>query len=163
MTQFEKIYLFNSLIGQNPAQAGTEEFFNQVSNQTSLILEEVNETLDAAINRDLVEVIDGVSDIMVTAIGLYQKLQLSGVDIGEALHQVCDNNLKKFHRDPEEANKTVKFYQDQGVETFVRFHKMEDGSEYFAVIRKEDGKLMKPYDFEPVDLSNIVVIDNGAK
>jgi hypothetical protein len=33
---------------------------------------------------------------------------------------------------------------------------MEDGVEYYAVIRKADGKMLKPHDFVGVDLSEIV-------
>lgn len=155
MTAYEKIFLFNTLIGHEGIQPDSEEFWTQIRNQTERVVEEVNETLDATIDQDMLELIDGVADIMVVAIGLYQKLQLCGVDVAEALERVCDNNLTKFHETEDHANETVKFYQDLDIETFVRLVTMEDGVEYFGVIRKSDGKLLKPHDFVGVDLTDI--------
>lgn len=165
MSAYDKIYLMNTLIGHQPIEPNTEEFWKQIRSQTELVLEETKETLDAAIDEDPLELLDGVADIMVTAIGLYQKLILSGYETPEALDRVCDNNLTKFHRDPEEANKTVEFYTEKGVETFVRLVTMQDGTEYYGVINKESGKLLKPYNFVGVDLTDLAdsVIENWGR
>lgn len=155
MTNFEKIYLFNTLCGRQAPLPNSPQFYVHVSNQASRVLEEVQETIDDSLDENLLGVIDGVADVMVTALGLYQQLQRCGVDVEEALSRVCDNNLTKFHRDPEEAQKTLEFYQKQNIETFVRMIKLEDGEEYYGVLRKSDQKLLKPYDFKSVDLFDI--------
>ncbi|QDP60412.1 MAG: hypothetical protein GOVbin1096_40 [Prokaryotic dsDNA virus sp.] len=156
MSAYDKIYLMNTLIGHQPVEPNTKEFWEQIRSQTELVLEETKETLDAAIDEDPQELLDGVADIMVTAIGLYQKLILSGYQTPEALERVCDNNLTKFHRDPEHANETLEYYKEQGIETFVRLVTMQDGTEYYGVINKESGKLLKPHDFVGVVLSDLV-------
>lgn len=157
MTPYEKIHLMNTLIGHKGVNPESSEFWKQIRNQTERVVEEVEETLDAAIDEDALELLDGISDIMVTAIGLYQKLQQCGYPVDEAFNRVCDNNLTKFHKDPNEANKTVEFYKNQGVETFVRLIRLESGEEFYSVIRKSDGKLLKPYNFEPVDLLDLAM------
>lgn len=158
MTPYEKIYLMNALMGhqQEPFTGDVEKFWKQMDQQANLVNEETTETLDAIIDRDLEGFAKEVADVMVVAIGLYQKLHDAGINMIDVLDKVCDNNLEKFHRDSEHANETVKFYQDQGVDTFVRVVVMEDGQEYFAVIRKADNKMMKPHDFEKLLLSNLV-------
>lgn len=154
-TAYEKIYKMNSLIGHRGGQPNTSEFWSQIRNQTERVVEEVNETLDAAIDEDTVGMLDGMSDILVTAIGLYQKLAQFGYPVEEALERVCDNNLTKFHETAEEANETVQFYRDFIVETFVRMVTLNNGEVYYSVIRKSDGKLLKPKYYQSVDLSDL--------
>jgi len=156
MTVYEKIFLFNNLIGNKGVRPLSEDFWEQVGNQSDRIVEEAAETYNAVADKDLTELVDGVADVMVVAIGLYQKLQLCGVDVSDALERVCDNNLTKFHDTPEYANETVKFYEEEGVAAFVRLTTMEDGDEFYSVIRESDKKLLKPHDFVGVDLSDII-------
>lgn len=155
MTPYEKIYLLQLLIGHEVHHPTSDEFFDAVSYQAGLVLEEAQEALDEAIDRDLEKLTKEVADVMVTSIGLLQKLQRSGVPVDEVLDRICSANLDKFHRDADHANETVKFYQDQGIETFVRLVTLEDGSEYYGVIRKEDNKLMKPHDFVGADTEGL--------
>ena len=156
MSAYEKIFLMNTLIGHKPIKPNTEEFWTQIRNQCERVTEEVDELFNAILDEDTEQVLDGISDAMVTVIGLYQKLAQCGYPVEEGLDRVCDNNLTKFHTDAEAANKTVQFYKDAGVETFVRFIKLDNGSEYYGVIRKADNKLMKPVDFQPVVLKDLV-------
>lgn len=161
VTPYEKIFLMNNLMGHQGRVPESEQFWTEVRNQSERVVEEINETHDAIIDEDLQELIDGVADSVVTLIGLYQKLQLCGVDIDAAFDRICDNNLTKFHRDPEEANLTAKYYQDQGVEVLVVHTALDDGSQFYSVVRKSDRKLLKPYNYEKVDLTDIV--ENSKK
>lgn len=147
MTAYESIYLLNSLIGNPEYHPSTDEFFNSVANQIGIVQEEVSEALDEAVDQDLEKLTKEVADVMVTSIGLLQKLQRSGVPIDEVLDRICEANLRKFHRDPDEANKTVEFYNEKGIETFVRVVTLTNGEEYYAVIRVTDNKMLKPYNF----------------
>jgi len=155
MTPYEKIFLMNSIIGNKEPVVDTEEFWTQVRNQTERVVEEASETLDEAIEQNLEKLIGEVTDIMVVSIGLYQKLQLAGIDIDAALNRVCDKNLEKFFTDPEAANETVQYYTEKGVDTFVRHVTLNNGDEYYAVIRKADGKLLKPKGFESASYEDI--------
>lgn len=155
MTAYESIYLFNSLIGNEEYHPDSDEFFNSVADQINLVGEEVVEALDEAIDQDLEKLTKEVADVMVTSIGLMQKLQRSGVPVDEVLDRICKANLAKFHRDPDEANKTVQHYSNKGVETFVRAVTLTDGSEYYAVMREGDNKLLKPYNFEGASVEGL--------
>lgn len=156
MTPYEKIYTMNTIMGYQPSKPNTDEFWTKIRNQAELVVEETSEALDAIIEQDPAQVLGEVSDIMVTALGLYQKLIASGYPIEEALHRVCDKNLEKFHSTDAEANETVKFYQDQGIETFVRLIVMEDGSEYYSVIQKGSNKMLKPKGLQKVTFDDLV-------
>ena len=156
MSAYEMIFLFNTLAGHQGKPVETKEFWDDVRNQSERVKEESVETLDASIDEDLLALIDGTADNMVTAIGLYQRLQMCGVDIDGALADVCENNLSKFHIDPEEANKTLKHYEEQGVDVFVRHIALEDGLQYYVVLRKSDNKVLKPHDYVGVDLQKYV-------
>lgn len=156
MTSYEKIFLFNALMGHKGISPDTPEFWSQIRNQTDRVVEEASEASDEAVIEDIGNLMKEVADVMVTSIGLFQKLQLCGVDISEVLDRVCDNNLTKFHQDADHANETVRFYQEKGIETFVRLTTMEDGVEFYGVLRKSDEKLLKPHDFVGVDISDII-------
>jgi phosphoribosyl-ATP pyrophosphohydrolase len=151
MTAYEKIFLMNTLIGNEVVEKGSPEFWTQMRNQVALVVEESEEAFEEAIDEDINKLLKEVSDIMVTALGLYQKLQNCGYPIEEALDKVCDNNLTKFHRNVDEANLSVKHHHEQGLTTFVRMIQMDNGNEYFGIIRKSDGKLLKPYDYVKIN------------
>jgi len=155
MTAYEKIFLMNTLIGNSRISLDSEEFWPAMRNQAGLVVEETQEAFDETIDENLPNLIKEVADVMVTAIGLFQRLQLCGVDVSEALEIVCDNNLEKFHRTAEHANETLKSHQDAGTECLVRLTTLEDGSEYYAVLRKSDGKMLKPHDFVKVSMQEI--------
>lgn len=156
MTAYEKVYLMNTLIGSKPTEPNSPEFWQQIRNQVELVVEEVQETLDEAIDENLEALVGEVSDIMVTSLGLFQKLQMAGIPIEKILDRVCDKNLEKFHKTKESAYETMEFYREQDVETFVRMTVMEDGSEYYAIIRKSDGKMLKPKGFQKATFEDLV-------
>jgi hypothetical protein len=146
----------NTLIGSEAIEKGSPEFWTQMRNQATLVVEESVEAFDETIEEDIGKLLKEVSDVMVTAIGLYQKLQDCGYPIEEALDKVCDNNLTKFHRNVDEANLSVKHHLAQGIETFVRMIQMDNGDEYFGIIRKSDGKLLKPYDYVKINTQDLL-------
>jgi hypothetical protein len=138
--------------------------YNTIDDQISYIFEELCETIDSIdphrqsliegnfpanydINEALVDrtgLLDGACDLFVTVVGLLQKLEAKGYDVGTALQRVCANNLTKFP----EINESFT-YDSRFTETINEKYGR-------CVIKDENGKVRKPNDFAPVDLSDLI-------
>lgn len=150
--------------------------FNEVANkhnlctlkdiefQYNLILEETKEIKEKGIDcNNAKEVVDGVVDLLVTALGLAQKLEYLGVDMNKAMRDTAYNNLTKYPSDERTAIETAIKYEQEGRIAV----KVEYNSEYeLFVIKDTKDKVLKPIGFESNDLSNCIPEDlllNGFK
>ena len=158
LESYNKTKQFNTLCG-SLAKA-------DVVLQLKLMLEELEETLSAVshfIEEDdnysinirpyggvqddwnLVELIDGAVDMKVISDGLLQILEAKGFNVSKALLKVGDNNLSKFPTiEPNMAD-----YNPRWTKTY---------NEKFGVwvLKDENGKVRKPHDYVPVDLSDCI-------
>ena len=121
--------------------------------QYKLILEETKEIKEKGIDKnDVKEVLDGCIDVLVTALGLLQKLEYLGVDTNKAMRDTAYNNLTKYPAKEYTAISTAQMYEEEGIPVQVDFN-----SEYeLFVIKNCNDKVMKPIDFESNDLSNCI-------
>ena len=131
--------------------------------QYNLILEETKEIKEKGIDKNNAkEVVDGVVDVMVTALGLMQKLEHLGVDMNKAMRDTAYNNLTKYPSDEYIAIQTAQKYEQEGKQVYIEYK-----SEYeLFVIKDMKDKVMKPIGFESNDLSNCIPEDlllNGFK
>jgi len=131
--------------------------------QYKLILEETKEIKDKGIDKNNVkEVLDGAIDVMVTALGLLQKLEHLGIDVNKAMRDTAYNNLTKYPSKELTAIQTAMMYEEEGSVVNVEYN-----SEYeLFVVKNWNDKVMKPIGFESNDLSNCIPTDlllNGFK
>lgn len=131
--------------------------------QYNLILEETKEIKEKGIDKNNAkEVVDGVVDVMVTALGLMQKLEFLGVDMNKAMRDTAYNNLTKYPSNERIAIETAIKYEEDDIQV-----KVEYNSDYeLFVIKNMKDKIMKPIGFESNDLSNCIPLDllqNGFK
>lgn len=127
-----------------------------IERQYELILEETKEIKEKGIDENnAIEVLDGCMDVMVTALGLMQKLEFLGVDVNKAMRDTAINNLAKFPFDKQEVIDTSTHYMSQGVAVTAEYN---TEYEVFVIKNKQD-KVMKPISFESNDLSNCIPID----
>ena len=152
---FEKVLLFADLANDARGTTTRDKTLNDIENQAKLVVEEVMETYEAIENNNPVGILDGVIDVLVTAIGLLQQLDESGFDTVGALNRVANDNLTKYTPDIEVALKSVSHYAKQGVTT--RFVTIPDAACH--VILDSNDKVRKPIDFVPTDLSQYVPKD----
>jgi NTP pyrophosphatase (non-canonical NTP hydrolase) len=136
---YDSVRKFNSIAGN--LQAVTP---HSIAAQIDFITEERNETFDAVLQGDAIELLDGACDLFVTVAGLMQKLDAAGFDVEEALKRVCENNLSKF---PVINDYTHEGIRPEGSEDTVS----ECGHVVFK--RNSDGKVMKPTNFVPVNIN----------
>lgn len=147
----------------NLAAKGTEpvyspiaqETFDRLERQLALVLEEVSETAVAIKDKDKPEILKEVLDIGVVWMGMLQILENAGYDVWAAARDVCENNNSKIMSNIHDAVESVKKHFADGVEVYTDTTKV-DGTEYFSVRRKTDGKILKPYFFKKVDVSEYV-------
>ena len=151
MNEFEEYSYFN--IGKFNDIAGslTAVTPSKVNNQLSYIFEELTETIEAFENNNAVELLDGACDLFVTVCGLMQQLHAAGFNVQEAQKRVDANNLSKYPK----VGTAIKYKPE---------HSYELNSKYQVyVIKDAGGKIMKPLDFKPVQLSDLVPKDNFWK
>jgi len=138
---YKNVKLFNQ-IASNLDNVTPES----IDNQISFIWEEMCEAIDAVEAKDEVELLDATCDVFVTVTGLMQKLEVAGFDVSGALKKVNENNLQKF---PEyDVRKDVNELAPPNTRTII------DGNHCVLVFKDKDtGKIRKPTNFVPVNLS----------
>lgn len=156
----DETWLFNEIAGSNK-----ELTLQAFKNQLKFIQEEVKEIEEGLEKQDITEVLDGVVDTLVTAYGMLSKLAALGVDTEQAKFRISGNNLSKYPElDEDTVQKTIKLYEEKGIS--IRTEKYFDPGSYkwLSVFRRNDNnKIVKPYGFEAVDLSDLTAGIDFAK
>ena len=149
-----RVTRFNYIMGNAPS-VFPNVLYEQIANQCKFLLEEVQETLDAASRGDIVEVVDGVADCEFVFDYIKTMVQSLGVQQEKAFEAVCDNNDLKYAECYEEALQWKKQKEAQGIECYVS-SVVYEGVDYFMIRRKEDGKGLKFDNFPKVDLTPFI-------
>lgn len=132
-----------------------QETFDRLESQLKLILEEVSEAAAAIKDKDKPEILKEVLDIGVVWMGMLQILENAGYDVWPAAYVVCENNNSKIMSNIEDAVESVEKHFADGVKAYTDTTKVGE-TEYFSVRRMTDGKILKPYFFRKVDMSDYV-------
>lgn len=144
-THFESIYKFNEY-GNTPVKPS----YDNLRQAINLVQEEVRETVEANRDGDMTGVLDGVVDIIVTAVGISYRAGLTRQQLELALSVVNEANLSKFPTTEEDAKKSVENYIDDPRYTDVKYEKV--GEDAYRVVGKvvETGgyKILKGNTFE---------------
>jgi hypothetical protein len=140
-------FLFNTIAGK------ADNFSKEaVEQQTRLILEEVNELVNALNTNDTVEVLDAAVDIQVVLSGLFQILHKAGFDVANACQLVAENNLSKFTDSLQVAELTVADLASKEIEAKIEYN----AESQCYVIKDTNQKVRKPVDFKAVELTECV-------
>jgi hypothetical protein len=153
---YEATQEFNITAGNLKSIYQAGEAYIKINNQLKYIESELKETVDAF---DLpitnwVEVLDGAVDVKVTNDGLLQLLANLGCDVEKACELVGINNLSKFPTDKAVVDATLAANPTWSAEFTAVTSRW--------VIKNEYGKVMKPSNFVPVDLSECVPVTMGG-
>lgn len=151
---YNEVDAFNYLKGWNEnADYSPATMPQLIEGQLLRIQEELKETFKAHSEKDDVEILDGAVDILVTAVGLVQLLSRAETDVLGAMQEVARNNLMKFTEVLSKAEETRDYYKAKGEDCEVHTVYTDDKGSIYAVLRKSDGKLMKPINHPRVELS----------
>lgn len=149
------VYAFNEIAGKDKAATHLD-----LCKQFSLITEELKETADGLSLNDPVEVLDGVVDVLVTALGLLQKLEALGFNAPKALYKTAANNLSKYPTDEAVAIESAKNFESQDIDVTVTYNSAYD----MFVIKDLQDKVRKPFNFQSNNLDDCIpmfVLSNG--
>ena len=146
------VYDFNSI--RHLASGKEEVTLNDLRSQYKVILEEVKETGEAIDNADLVKILDGVVDTLVTTLGMAQQLEKLGINVLGACQKVADDNLTKFPESQLDADATVMYYHLHNVP--VNSYEVNWMNQKYYVILDENNKVRKPVNFKGTKLDAYV-------
>jgi predicted HAD superfamily Cof-like phosphohydrolase len=119
--------------------------------RVSLLAEELKELEEAITENDLVGIADALCDLQYVLSGAVLEFGL-GHKFKALFDEVQRSNMSKVCKTLEEAEATVKHYQD---ERGIRCHHEKDG-EFYLVYRTADRKTLKSVYYSPADLTRFL-------
>jgi hypothetical protein len=149
------VAIFNKIVGKEPSEDSCV-LAEQVTNQSTILLEEVLETKEASKLSDWEKMLDGVCDVWFVSSELVTQLISVGIDVKRAFKAVCENNALKYTTSYELAEKWYTWNAcTNNIDCHI--HKSEyEGQNYYCVRRNEDNKVLKWEEFPTVDLKRFI-------
>jgi predicted HAD superfamily Cof-like phosphohydrolase len=156
MSNFERVVDFNFSFGVIPSREFTpqRDVFDQDPKKVEfclkLIREECKELEQAVKEKDYVETVDALADILYVVYGMGARI---GVDLDRAFDLVHLNNLSKLCSTEEEAQRSVQYYKEHpelGYES-PEYRKAPNNI-HWVVYNKSTNKILKSIEWKPVDL-----------
>lgn len=161
MSNFQKVQEFNTLFGAIRHHAPDSKILDDsklIKFRMDLIREEMKELENAIINKDYVETVDALADILYVVYGMGDAL---GVNLDDAFKLVHESNMSKLCKNEEQAIETVRWYKEQyelGAQPYdtpnYRLKKVGD-HEYYVVYNESSSKILKSIYYNPVNLKNL--------
>jgi len=158
LTNYQKILQFNKAFGVDQYDTPQFNIFDKdpklIQYRLSLILEEVQELKDSIAQKDLVETVDALTDIMYVTLGAFTAI---GVDADKAFDLVHKSNMSKLCTSEEEAQKTVQWYKENESQRYDSpSYRMSDDNVHWVVYNKNTKKILKNINYSPVKFDSIL-------
>ena len=151
LDSLNQVALFHQTFGAPILAKPTIPSTERCGLRVSLLAEELDELKEAIAANDLVEIADALCDLQYVLSGAVLEFGL-GEKFVDLFNEVQRSNMSKACQSLEEAEYTVKFYQDKdGTESEI---KEENG--VWKVFRKSDNKVLKSINYSPADLVSIL-------
>jgi NTP pyrophosphatase (non-canonical NTP hydrolase) len=160
ITMFKKVVDFNVQFGvlkSDELKPNVNIFQTdpkQVDFCMKLILEEMEELVEAVNSNNYVETVDALADLPYVIMGMSARI---GMDLDKAFDLVHENNMSKLCKTEAEAQATVEHYEKNkeklGYDT-PAYRIAPDGI-HFVVYNKSTNKILKSICWKPVDLSGL--------
>lgn len=149
----ESVVNWNMRCGNTPKVLYSPGYWESLKSQSLCMLEEAKELVAAVEAKDPVETLDAQADLQYVLDGL---VFLSQHDHDGAMKAVCHNNNLKYTDDYQEAvSRMFDIEKRTGDECFIR-QSIVEGKEWFAIVRKSDGKIMKQSNLPKVQLATYI-------
>ena len=138
---------FNAPILDNPQIPSKERCDLRIN----LMQEELNEIKEAIENDDLVEISDGLCDLMYVLAGSILEFGL-GEKFVNLFNEVQRSNMSKSCSSSDEAQKTIEHYlKRDGTKGY-----MKEMNGKWLVYREGDDKVLKSVGYSPADIKSIL-------
>jgi predicted HAD superfamily Cof-like phosphohydrolase len=159
LTNYQKVASeFNKAFGivnNNTAQINLYDINPKLVNyRISLINEEAAELNDAIENKNFVETIDALSDILYVVYGAFTAF---GINADEAFDIVHQSNMSKLCKTEEDAIETVNRYKNETPQRYdsPNYRKADDNI-HWVVYNESTMKILKNYKYTSVDFSSLI-------
>jgi NTP pyrophosphatase (non-canonical NTP hydrolase) len=159
LTDFQSVREFNETFGVPVHNEPQFNIFDEdpklVEYRLSLIREEFNELEEAVRNKDMVETLDALADLIYVVQGMACSL---GLDLDKAFDIVHKSNMSKVCKNEEEALQTVQFYKENkdtlGYDS-PAYRKSADGR-YYVVYNESTKKILKSINYTPAKFKWVI-------
>jgi hypothetical protein len=138
--------------GVNIGEGDQETCFSKLSQIADMLIEEAKEMKEGCEKGDLLEILDGVTDIRFVLEQALESLRRIDVDVDGALHAVCDNNDLKVYDDYDVAMKDMRALELKNSKEYLIDSNVFLDQEYFC-IKDRNGKVTKSVNHPHVDLT----------
>lgn len=136
---------FNEISG-----ADRETDLRALRNQIGFVEDESYELVEAFCKCDEGEIVKEALDVLVTVIGVLQKMQHRGYNIESAAEEVGLNNLSKYPKTHEEAMRSLKDLAEKSVNAHAGYNALHD---CYVIRDCTTGKVRKPSSYVKIDSS----------
>lgn len=127
-------------------------FDSTINYRMSLIREEMNELEEAVQTKNIVEMVDALTDILYVVYGAYTAI---GVDADVAFDIVHKSNMSKLCVSETQAKETVDHYKtDYRYDSPV--YKISSDNKNFIVYNQSSGKILKSIEYTPAKFDKIL-------
>ena len=148
----DDLYADTAMFNRIGGNLKREPTIDNLVSQFKVLESEVKELKEGLDNKDYVEILDGAIDITVVIFGFIQILEKMNFDVEKAMERVAVNNLSKFVRDIQDAIKSRDKYMREGKSVHIEY----DSIHNLYGLKNDAGKIRKPHNFVPVELSDFV-------
>ncbi len=159
-TDYESVKEFNNAFGipthDTPQLDIFEKDTKTVDYRLSLINEEVKELNDAIKNKDMVETIDALADIIYVVQGMGSSF---GLDLDKAFDIVHKSNMSKLCKTEDEAKQTVEYYKQHPELGYTTpNYRLANDNVNYVVFNESTKKILKSINYTPTNFSSILTI-----
>jgi len=156
LTNFQKVLNeFNIAFGVTNNSKPQSDLFdtnpNLVKYRLSLINEETKELNEAITNKDFIETVDALSDILYVVYGAYSAF---GIDADQAFELVHRSNMSKLCLTEEEALQTVESYKNDDRYDSPSYRLSPD-EKHYVVYNISTNKILKSINYKPVSFQSL--------
>lgn len=153
MKQLLAVNLFMKTMGQEMPDEPCIPSEKIQNLRSSLIAEENEEISNAANDGNLIEVADGLCDLLYVTLGAFTAYGFSPELVEELFNEVQRSNMSKVCKTEEEATQTSLHYhtQDPPIPVFREKH-----GEFWVIARLSDRKVLKSINWSEPDLKSIL-------
>lgn len=144
----ESITEFMRVAGQSVPQIPVIPSKKTCDLRLELIREEYKELEIAVVEKDSIEILDALLDLQYVVGGAINAFGYGNIQ-KEAFNAVHSSNMSKFCTTEEEAEKTVKLYEEKGISSHYEVI-VSKSSKFYIVYRSEDRKVLKSMNYTPV-------------
>lgn len=137
---------FNAPILDTP----TIPSFERCQLRVALLQEELDELKKAIQDKNIIEIADALCDLQYVLSGAVLEFGL-GEKFVELFNEVQRSNMSKACTTQKEAEQTIEFYQQKGVEAYT-----QNSANKINIHRKSDDKVLKSINYSPADLKTII-------